>query len=87
MAFSFDETPYEEFLDVQSTDSGILALLANGALSGYASMNDQSSFEELLAARTKTLNDIQAIITRIRYLVDIKVTQAKLEQQWQKAKL
>jgi hypothetical protein len=45
------------------------------------------TFEELLAARTKTLNDIQVIIKRIRYLVDLKVAQTKLEQQWQKAKL
>ena len=50
-------------------------------------MTGQRSFEELLAARTKALNYIQAIITRIHYLVDIKVAQTKLEQQWKKAKL
>lgn len=45
-------------------------------------MTSYKHFEQLLAERTKTLNNIRATIERIRYLIDVIAEQIKLEQQW-----
>nr|WP_290227803.1 hypothetical protein [Trichocoleus desertorum] len=40
------------------------------------------TFEEVMAERIKTLDDIRATLERINYLVDIISKQIKLEQRW-----
>lgn len=48
-------------------------------------MTHPRSFEEVMAERLKTLEDIQATIKRINDLIEIISEQIRLEQQWQNA--
>jgi hypothetical protein len=49
------------------------------------SMTSHRSFEEVMAERARTLDDIRATIERIHRLIDIIAEQIKLERQWTNA--